>query len=212
MKLPLSFIVLAIAGIVAPAATAEQQGVAMERGQKARLGPTAPLMVADATAAQGSSAPRQVDRVIGVCHLSENPFDPTSAVNSMSVADEAVWYLENIDHSKVRGQPSVSILQTPAHGNLLDGGNGNYAYLPEKGYLGNDRATLLIEVGGKKVRMEYFFRVLQQVPDQEGVDAYADNCPKKVRVWKISSTTDTSGNAILAAVDYQSLAANANEK
>ncbi len=42
MKLPLSFIVFAIAGIFAPAAMAVQQGEEMDRGQKARPDPVIP--------------------------------------------------------------------------------------------------------------------------------------------------------------------------
>lgn len=163
-----------------------------------------PVMVADASSVQ-SSAPQQVDRVIGVCHLSENPYDPTSAINSMSPPLDTKNYFRVHEHYKIEGQPSVSVLQIPTHGTLVDDGGGDYVYYPEKGYLGNDRATLLVELGSKKVRMEYFFRVMQHVPDQEGVNPYADNCPNKVRVWKISSTTDTSGNTILAAVDYENL-------
>lgn len=142
-------------------------------------------MVADASTAQNTAT--QYDRVIGVCHLSENPFDPTSAVNSMSPPLDTKNYFRVQEHYKIEGQPSVSVLQVPAHGTLVDDGGGDYVYYPEKGYLGNDRASLLVDMGGKKIRMEYFFRVMQQVPDQDGVDPYADNCPNKVRVWKISS-------------------------
>ncbi len=75
----------------------------------------------------------------------------------------------------------------------MDDGGGDYAYYPEKGYLGNDHATLLVEMGGKKVRMEYFFRVLTSVHEGEGVDPYEDNCPEKVPVWKISAIIDAYG-------------------
>jgi hypothetical protein len=146
------------------------------------------LLLASSAIALGATQP--FDRVIGVCHLSENPYDPTSAVNSMSVADEAVWYLKEKDHYKIEGQPIVDVFQVPAHGVLVDDGGGNYVYYPEKGYLGNDRATLLVAVGGKKVRMEYFFRVMQTIPQQyeTGPSQYeASNCPTKSRVWRISS-------------------------
>ena len=152
---------------------------------------------------------QKYDRTIGVCHLSANPYDPTSAQNSMSPPLAVKLYYYNFEKNNIQGSVSVSVLQMPAHGTLLDGGKGNYAYLPEKGYLGNDRATLLVEVGGKKVRMEYFFRVMTSVQEGEGVDPYADNCQEKVRVWKISTATDENGNRFIPAVDYQSLAASA---
>jgi len=148
------------------------------------------IILFSAATAWGATPP--FDKVIGVCHLSENPYDPTSAVNAMNPSLAIRNYYRVEEHYKIEGQPSVSILQMPAHGTLEDVGKGYFAYYPEKGYLGNDRASLLVEVGGKKVRMEYFFRVMQQVPDQDGVDPYADNCPNKVRVWKISSTRNLS--------------------
>jgi hypothetical protein len=55
-------------------------------------------------------------------------------------------------------------------------------------------------MGGKKIRMEYFFRVLETVVANESEDDYDEFCPKKVRVWKISSLTDASGKDVVAAV------------
>lgn len=130
----------------------------------------------------------------------------------MSVADEAAWYLREHDHHNFEGKTSVSVLKRPTHGVLENGGDGNYAYFPEKGYIGKDRATLLVEVGGKKVKMEYFFRVMQSIPQdyETGPSKYEESkCPKKVRVWKISSTLDPNGNNTLIAAEFQSSATNA---
>jgi len=151
-----------------------------------------PLIVADASATQ--VAAQKYDRTIGVCHLSANPFVPKSAENVLSPPMEITAYFRKKEHYKIEGQPSVSVLQMPAHGALVDEGEGYFAYYPEKGYLGNDRATLLVEVGGKKVRMEYFFRVMESIFESPGEDNYAEFCPEKVRVWKISTATDENGN------------------
>jgi hypothetical protein len=94
-------------------------------------------------------------------------------------------------------------LKIPEHGKVIDDGDGDYSYFPEKGFIGNDRATLLVEMGGKKIRMEYFFRVMTSVHEGEGVDPWADNCPKKIRVWKISSLNDVYGNDFIAATDIE---------
>jgi hypothetical protein len=91
-----------------------------------------PVMVADATAAQGSSAPQQVDRVIGVCHLSESPFVPQSAVNSLSPPLEIKNYFRVKEHYTIEGQPSASVLQMPAHGALVDDGGGIMFTFPRK--------------------------------------------------------------------------------
>ncbi len=155
-----------------------------------------PMMVAEATKTQDTA--QSYDRVIGVCHLSESPFVPQSAVNVLSPSMEVAAYYRKQEHLTIGNQPSVSVLQTPVHGSLVDEGGGYYAYYPEKGYLGNDRATLLVEVGGRRVRMEYFFRVMQSIPqqyDETMPTPYEEsNCPEKTRVWKISSATDVQVN------------------
>lgn len=170
-----------------------------------------PLIVADASASQGAA--RAYDRVIGVCHLSANPFVPKSAVNVLNPAMAIKNYYRVEEKFKITGQFNISVLQMPLHGILENEGEGYYAYYPEKGYLGNDQASLLVEVGGKKIKMEYFFRVMQSVsPEAEGEPSIYEQgyCPTKARVWKISSTTDASGNNFITAVDYQTYVANIN--
>lgn len=201
MKLVPSLLVLAIVGGVVPAA---------EAGQNARL--DTPAGAAGATATQ--VALQKYDRVIGVCHLSANPFDPTSAVNVLTPQMAIKNYYRIEEHYMIEGQASISVLSTPTHGVLEGPVNGAYVYYPEKGYLGNDRATLLVEVGGKKIRMEYFFRVMTTVFEGEGSDPYADNCPEKVDVWKISTIIDipmatnlllTLPQAVLSQLAYVTL-------
>ncbi|MBK7685753.1 MAG: matrixin family metalloprotease [Rhodocyclaceae bacterium] len=85
--------------------------------------------------------------------------------------------------------------------------NGSYVYYPQKGYIGDDRATLLVNVGGKTVKMEYFFRVMQTIPvgSEDESSVYGEGyCPKKTRVWKISSTIDVNGDTTLIASEFQS--------
>lgn len=153
-----------------------------------QLPPSASKYQPGTTADTPVSRHEAVDRAIGVCHLSENPYDPTSAVNSMSPALDVKNYFRNSERLTLAGAAKVSILQKPTHGAVEGDEEGDFAYYPEKGFLGNDRASLLLEIAGKTVRVDYFFRVMRQIPDQEGIDAYADNCPKKVRVWKISAS------------------------
>lgn len=81
-----------------------------------------PLMVADASAAQNTA--QKYDRVIGVCHLSANPYVPLSAVNSLSPPLAIKGYYRNEEHYKIEGQASVSVLQMPVHGVLVDDGGG----------------------------------------------------------------------------------------
>ena len=142
----------------------------------------------------------KTDWVIGVCHLSENPFVPKSAANVMEPLLEIKSYFTERKLRAIEGQASVSVLKTPTHGALENQGDGYFAYDPEKSYIGNDRATLLVELGSKQIRVEYFFRVMQTIPQQYETEPsiYEQGyCPKKARVWKISTpinaeTNDTS--------------------
>ncbi len=134
--------------------------------------------------------PQKFDRTIGICHLSENPFDPTSAVNSMSPALAIKNYFRVQEHRKIGGQANYRVLRAPVHGTLLGPENDGFVYYPENGFFGNDRASILVELSNKKIRVEYFFRVMTSIPQQyeSEPDIYEQGyCPKKARVWKISS-------------------------
>jgi hypothetical protein len=155
-----------------------------------------PVMVADAATTQNSA--QKYDRVIGVCHLSDGSTSDGAMEPSMEMHD----YYRVKERLTIDGVVnSIVILQMPKHGKLEGPVDGNFSYIPVKDYLGNDRASLLVEVGGKKVRMEYFFRVMEHVPDQEGFDPYSNYCPNKTRVWKISSVLDSSGNRNFVALE-----------
>jgi len=158
----------------------------------------APVMVAQASQAKQANA--TADRTIGACHLIENPPDPPmTAVNSMSPV-LSVWnYLKRQERptpewlsTDAYNAAKVSILQGPGHGVLEDKGDGNYLYVPTRDYYGQDRATLHVEIGGRTVRIIYFFSLLSFVPGgTEGYNPYSDKkyCPKG-RMWKISLNPD----------------------
>jgi hypothetical protein len=100
----------------------------------------------------------------------------------------------------------ISVLQAPAHGTLKDEGSGDYRYLPVDSYFGVDRATLLVEIGGQKIKVIYFFNVLHHVPGgTDNYDPLQDKgyCPNGYR-WKISSTLGSNGTNMITAVEYQS--------
>ena len=76
-------------------------------------------MVAQASAvAQGTG---KTDRVIGICHLAQNPADPpNSAVNVLSTVFAVEDYLTKWEHKKIEGIVTSRILQQPSHGLLRD--------------------------------------------------------------------------------------------
>src|SRR6266705_2510582 len=121
------------------------------------------VVIAQASQAQEGDA--KTDRTIGVCHLIENPpIPPGSAVNAISPA-LSVWdYLKKQEYltpeqltAETFKTAKTSVLQGPGHGDLRTTLSGNYRYFPASDYFGPDRATLLVEIGDRKVKLIYFF-------------------------------------------------------
>jgi hypothetical protein len=144
-----------------------------------------PVMVAQASV--GGQGAEKFDRVIGICHLAQNPaVPPSSAVNVIEPLMEVEDYLTKFEHIKIEGSISFHILQQPVHGLLRDGGEGAYSYVPETGYLGKDQATVLVEISGLKIKVKYFFQVLNTLPTDED---QAEYCP--TGKWRISQIINT---------------------
>jgi hypothetical protein len=143
------------------------------------------------------------ERVMGICKIVANgPDQGVSVVNAFDPAHEAYIYLKRYEHKIVSGQAKVTVLQPSKHGLVrlldesdrgiifpkdaapVDPNDGTYLYLPENGYLGKDRATILVELGGKKVKIIYFFEAVDgPAGEPETIEA---RCPNKVSDWKIS--------------------------
>ena len=178
----------------------------------------APVMIAQANQAQQGDV--TTTRTLGVCHAAPN--NHYSAENGIGPVASADFYLEQYEHRKVDyNHPSgvVTVLQQPKHGVLrllteadrgtffdssagsIDPADPGYLYLPELGYEGKDSATLLVETGGVKVKVKYFFQAISGVLGNDGVDKY---CGSKGMFWKISTTLDPNGNSTITSVEYQS--------
>src|SRR3989338_7256120 len=165
----------------------------------------APVMVAQASQAQD---PAKTDRTIVVCQL-VNSFDlsgsddPLSPIYVISPVGNVSDYINMFEKRYVGLEGKVTLLQAPAHGELKVTVSGNYRYTPVVDYIGSDRATFLVEIGGLKVKAVYHFKVIDggAIGGTEWDDK--KNCPKGY-LWKISTTSDANGNLIVTSVDYQS--------
>jgi hypothetical protein len=153
-----------------------------------------PVVLAQSPQAKQTNA--TTDRTIGVCHLIENPPIPAgSAINAISPVTSVWEYLKKQERptpkqltAEMFNTAKTSVLQGPGHGTLKDEGDGYYGHHPAPDYFGQDRATILVEIGGLKVKVMYFFNVMQRVlGGTDGYDPREDkkNCPKG-RMWKIS--------------------------
>ena len=159
---------------------------------------TAPVVIA--MASQPKKDATKIDHTIGICHLIENPAGSPSAVNSLSPVTAVKIYLWNLEHRAIDKadlkDAKVSLLQSPKHGVLeFFEGTQSAGYLPSSiDYRGPDQATVLVEIGDRKVKVRYFFNVMQSTPPgTEGYDPHEDKklCPQgKGWLWKISLNPD----------------------
>ncbi|MBU0620787.1 MAG: hypothetical protein KJ795_02965 [Gammaproteobacteria bacterium] len=162
-----------------------------------------PVMIAQANQAQPSDV--TTTRALGVCY--PVPSDLSLGENTLSPIVSAKSYLRTYEHKAVTGPATITVLQQPTHGILrlvteadrgtlfdssataVDPATGLYAYLPEKGYL-KDSATFLVDIGGEKVKVVYFFKEFEGPLGNTG---WIDRCKETGLRWKISSTLDSNG-------------------
>ena len=167
--------------------------------------PDVPPQYAPVVIAQRSQTKESVktDRTFGVCALVQNPiqvFDELSglkgqysAVNSIgpeAVVANYLWGFENqqIDVNSIK----VTILKNPVHGALELRKDAGRFYVAEPNYYGPDRATFLVETGGRKLKVEFFIKVMETVPGgKDKYDPYWDEelCPNGPS-WEISLNPD----------------------
>lgn len=171
---------------------------------------------------QADSAQQQIvskERTLGVCHPVPNSIPPEGARGEyvVNLIQSAKSYFTLYEHQKVAGETNVTVVKGPAHGSLqliteanvatfMSGrfvdGNRSYAYFPNPGYVGNDRATFLVDIGGQKVKLVYFF---QSVDHPLGDTGFDELCAKTGIKWKISRAAN--GNQMLTAMGSNSMQA-----
>jgi hypothetical protein len=148
--------------------------------------PAIPLAPMARAGAASKDRIKPYDWLIGVCHLSENPFDARSAANLLGIIEDATQYLHGHGARPLRGSPRIAVLEPPAHGRMFEKYPGQFAYYPASGYYGADEAAVLLTIGDRKIRMQYTYIVMRSVPSfEEGPDEFQQFCPEKKRVWRI---------------------------
>lgn len=134
-----------------------------------------------------AAANTQKERIMGICHISPNgKLHELSAENVFGPVDNAIEYFKRYESIKVSAPAKITVLENIKHGSLIDGEDGNYIYKPAEGYIGRDKATLLVEISGHKAKIVYFFQVVDGVAI--GNDTYKNLCGVNEH-WKISAIT-----------------------
>lgn len=173
----------------------------------------ATVVVAQAKPAQKGKAV-SAQRTIGICQLVEShPDSHVYAYNVIGPARAVRSYVSQVERRPVGRQGKIDIVQMPAQGDLRVTPSGNYRYFPLPNYYGEDRATLLVGIGNRKIRVTYFFNVLPKVPAAgKGYDPYRDRklCPNGKR-WKISLGSGEGSATQYGLAQYASFYRSAGE-
>ena len=91
---------------------------------------------------------------------------------------------------------SVQILQQPKHGVIVSKDNDSF-YVPNQGYVGNDKVVFLVNIDGRNVKTVYYLKVVDAELNAQSFDElYKKYCPAETD-WQISSNT-IEGNAIVS--------------
>lgn len=183
-----------------------------------------PVMIAQAN--QDQMRDSTTTRTMGTCQIIPNATDATPSLENVISprvsAQEYMYRFEQqmyVQQKIATSSASITILQQPKHGVLrlvtetdkfgtgrFDQSAQDYVYLADKGYLGNDSATILVDIGGIKVKVIYFFETIDVASVGEGLQ---ESLCEKGAYWKISSTLDSKGNSTINSVEYQSLTTSA---
>lgn len=159
------------------------------------------VMIAQTNQVQAGAA--KPERALGVCRPVANGAGSTPTLeNTVNPVLAAKAYFDLYEKRTVEGSGKVTILQGPKHGvlrlvteadrgSIFSSSSGPitqetklYAYLPESGYIGKDSATVLVEIGGLKVKVVYSFQAVDA--NRLGLYWEEEFCGKKGYRWKIS--------------------------
>ncbi|RUL68507.1 Ig-like domain-containing protein [Dyella choica] len=94
-------------------------------------------------------------------------------------------YFQMYENKVLPDTGTATVQSQPKHGILEDDGGGNYTYLPNPGYLGEDGATFLVDLNSQKVKVIYFFHVIEGHADMNS-DRFQSLC-KDGGMWQISA-------------------------
>jgi hypothetical protein len=158
----------------------------------------APAVALAQAAPAGAASAATNNRTIGACQLIGNPDPEDTAVNVISSDAAVQGYFYSFENRNLKGAAQVSILKNPVHGKLEDVGEGGYRYRPAPGYLGNDSTTVLVEMGGYKVKVVYVFHVLEGPLIGDTRDLYDKLCPKQLYRISVNTSRDPGASDLLA--------------
>jgi hypothetical protein len=167
-----------------------------------------PVLMQAAFVAQKTQKVKPLYGTMGVCMVSPTLAKmgigtASSHTNGLSLYPQgaALRRLPNVRfdgelQAAAEGAP-VEIIQQPKHG-VIVAKDGDYNYLPEQGYVGNDKVVFLVNgndkvvflvnIDGRIVKAVYYIKVVDtELNSGSFHELYKKYCPKETD-WQISST------------------------
>ncbi len=126
-----------------------------------------------------------VNKTFGTCAALDNP--DKAIVNTLNPTQSIKNHFGGKKISTTdMASAKLTVLKAPTHGTLdYHAETKSYLYRPELNYLGQDTATLLVEIGSYRITLIYSLRVVQG-PSDDDVDS--TECPGPT-MWEISSSS-----------------------
>lgn len=180
MKLQSSFLVFAIAALIAPAAVAGQQDMEMKWGKKVRPAPVGDSLLADgvvladagSAVAPSLTSQQKYDAAFSVCEavvpVGHRDFD---LVNGVGPSSSILGYFMTRGESYDTKTWKKTLVESPQHGKLIQQPNAGYVYYPNGGYLGPDQLTWVVEAEGKTFKVIETVWVANTAPEYGGCPA-----------------------------------------
>jgi hypothetical protein len=153
--------------------------------------PSVPAQQTPVVIAQAATpASPQSDYILKACQESIN-YSDAAVFDGIGIAGEIKNYIQNRDNRPVKLDSIKNITQLEAtkHGKITSEG----VYIPERGYLGNDRATFMAEFEGKRYKVIVDIHVVTYI--DPGTDYPTTTCPppKLIKV---------NGKPVSGSIDY----------
>jgi hypothetical protein len=157
--------------------------------------PDVPQHYASAVIAQASQVEKAVpnrERAMGVCFgVDYNQIGQEYAADGLSPEYAAATYFKLYENRTVNQPPSsnVELVEPPKHGKVVyskfEDGSLNHQYIPDPGYVGDEKIVFKVNVDGTTVKLAYLLKVTKVVTGGQVSDDVF--CKKTGTQWKISS-------------------------
>ncbi len=172
----------------------------------------APVLMQIATVAQKTPSkpdPESLYGVMGVCVVSPTLAkmgmgSNSSLTNGLSLYPQGTALRripeasDDVALQMAAKEASVQILQQPKHGVIVSK-DGDFNYVPNEGYVGNDKVVFLVNIDGRNVKTVYYIKVVDATLTSRSFDElYKKYCPAETD-WRISFNT-IEANSIVSTL------------